>query len=134
LKQITYVSTANESVSFDTVLEILDVAHRANEEHDISGMLIYDGKHFLQYFEGEDAKVEALWHNIEKDERHRDVRLLSVSGISDRHYPFWTMGYLNNRPKVTELLQSKTGNTVLMPQTLTGEEADGLLMELSKLL
>lgn len=133
MKQITYVSTAADDVTFDTVLGILDIAHPANKKHGISGMLIYDGNHFLQYFEGEDAEVEALWHNIEKDKRHHSLRVMTVSEITERRYPFWTMGYLNNRPKIIALLESLTGKPLLDPQTITGDEADSLLLELSKI-
>ncbi|MDX1296549.1 MAG: BLUF domain-containing protein, partial [Sulfurimonadaceae bacterium] len=134
LKQITYVSSATDDVTFDTVLSILDIAHPANKEHGISGMLIYDGNHFLQYFEGEDAEVEGLWSNIKEDQRHHSIRVMTVSEITERRYPFWTMGYLNHKPKVTKLIESITGRPAIDPKTITGEEAESLLFELSKML
>jgi hypothetical protein len=66
------------SFSFETVDEILAVSRVRNAANGITGALIYDNKTFLQWLEGTSTDVRATWQRISKDDRHTQIKLLSV--------------------------------------------------------
>jgi hypothetical protein len=43
--------------------------------------------------EGDEAAVNATFEAIKKDQRHKDVILLEKVPISERLFPYWSMGF-----------------------------------------
>jgi hypothetical protein len=66
-----------------------------NEADGISGVLLFGGGNFMQYFEGPRAKVDALFHRLEGDTRHHDMRVLLRDPVEMRRFSSWTMGFLS---------------------------------------
>ena len=90
LSQCLYISTA-PSLSREDVDAILDASARNNPEHGITGLLLYNGRNFLQLLEGEVEDIEALMERIGKDPRHTGVSILHVGTIGERVCPDWAM-------------------------------------------
>ena len=57
--QLVYVSTASRAMSDADLNEILDVSRRKNRERDVTGVLLYLDRGFLQVLEGPEAVPEA---------------------------------------------------------------------------
>jgi hypothetical protein len=93
LVRVVYVSRATQEFSEDELLNMLKNARPRNEEHGISGMLLYSNKNFIQVLEGEKKPIDQLYSNITKDERHKDVKLIDYSEITQRSFPKWSMGF-----------------------------------------
>lgn len=74
------------------VEKILLRARPFNNEHEISGMLIYRSGYFIQYIEGELEDLFTVYGRICLDKRHKDVKLLSYSPIDQRLFKGWDMG------------------------------------------
>ena len=79
------------SFSFETVDDILAVSQDNNARAGITGALVYDNTTFLQWIEGPSASVRAAWKRISQDDRHTDLKLLSVQKLDDRLFPDWSM-------------------------------------------
>lgn len=90
LSQYLYISTA-PSLSRDEVDAILSTSARNNPERGVTGLLLYNGRNFLQLLEGETVELDALMDRISKDPRHSGVSVLHNSAIDARTCPEWAM-------------------------------------------
>lgn len=79
MHQLTYISTVNGSLPDAELERILASSRRNNERSGITGLLVFDGKRFLQALEGDRAAVENAFLRIKTDPRHRAAVLLSSS-------------------------------------------------------
>ncbi len=77
--------------SFKTVDEILTVSQRNNLQAALTGALVYDNNNYLQWLEGEPLKVRAVVERIFQDDRHTDIKLLTVNKLKGRWFPDWNM-------------------------------------------
>lgn len=91
LYEIIYYSTAVSTLSQADLDQIFKSSKEYNEEHDITGCLLFHNNHFLQVLEGNRDELEILEHKIMQDPRHSEVEVLERGEISRRMYPTWTM-------------------------------------------
>ena len=90
LSQYLYISTA-PSLSRDEVEAILASSARNNPARGITGLLLYNGRNFLQLLEGEEAELVDLMVRISHDPRHAGVSILDQKTIAKRACPEWAM-------------------------------------------
>lgn len=93
LHSLVYVSIESRPMSPEDIKDILDTARSFNKEQDITGMLLYRGGYFIQALEGEAERVQTLYNNIAKDDRHRNVLMVYNSPIEKRAFGSWSMGF-----------------------------------------
>lgn len=75
-------------------LEAMLVDFRAkNQRLGITGLLLYRANSFIQFLEGEELKVMALFGQIRTDERHENVHLFLHEPIETRVFPDWWMRF-----------------------------------------
>ena len=91
--QLIYISTARPDVDQHEVGRILGSARRRNHADRITGLLVFDGKRFLQALEGDRGLVEDCYARIRKDPRHRAPVTLSEKEIGKREFGDWTMAW-----------------------------------------
>jgi hypothetical protein len=91
--QLGYVSTATGSMLRQDLLALLTVARRVNREHRVSGLLLFDGTHFLQVLEGEEEAVREVFNRIAQDTRHTDLDILFEEQVPAAQYEGWSMGF-----------------------------------------
>ena len=92
---LIYSSTAHHEMTFDELMEILERARQKNTELDITGMLLYRDRDFLQVLEGSKDIVLSLYQKIQRDKRHDHVNLISITPVQSRIFPDWTMGFVD---------------------------------------
>ena len=102
-KSLIYVSTAKESVDDEAVMDILQVSWRHNHNSDISGMLIYDDKHFVQLLQGPINTVDTLYDKISRDIRHHSIELIGTELLARKDVNGWGMGFISDREIVENL-------------------------------
>lgn len=96
MKFVLYTSVLNqEHYDVLAVPDIVRTARTANSIHGITGVLLFDGLNFTQYFEGDDETVEVLWHNIQRDKRHKNIVEVLTGHQEGRLYDDWGMGYID---------------------------------------
>ena len=93
--QMLYLSRASREMSDADLAEILAEARDYNENHQITGLLLYASKHFFQILEGEREQVQSLFARIKKDNRHEAIVLLFEGPAEARSFPHWWMGFEN---------------------------------------
>lgn len=89
--QLTYISTARPGLIDADIDAILASSRRHNNRNGVTGILVYDGKRFLQALEGERAAVEATYDRIKADPRHRATVQLSLRIVDKREFGRWEM-------------------------------------------
>ncbi len=92
LVRLIYCSTVN-GIGDKEIDAIMDISRANNALDNITGALIYDGRHFLQCLEGSRPNVSKRFLIISRDIRHKDIELIDFSVITQRRFPQWAMGY-----------------------------------------
>lgn len=90
LSQYLYISTA-PTLPREEVDSILATSARNNPARGITGLLLFNGRNFLQLLEGEEEEVAGLMETITADPRHAGVSVLDRRGIAERTCPDWAM-------------------------------------------
>ncbi|MEP4310528.1 MAG: BLUF domain-containing protein [Sulfitobacter sp.] len=86
-----YFSTANPTLTFADVDEMVDHAIKKNARLSITGALAYNRRNFCQVLEGQPDIVNKLLSEIEGDSRHSGFKLLDKKEVSERAFPDWSM-------------------------------------------
>lgn len=96
MKFVLYTSVLNQEL-YDVlaVPDIVKTARVENSIHGITGVLLFDGLNFTQYFEGDADAVDALLDNILRDRRHKNIILVLTGHQETRLYDDWGMGYID---------------------------------------
>ena len=90
ISQYLYISTA-PSLSRDEVDAILEVSARNNPARGITGLLLYNGRNFLQFLEGEEAELVTLMLRISHDPRHSGISMIDRRVTEQRACEEWAM-------------------------------------------
>lgn len=91
LFQISYISTARPTIILSDVEGILEISRRKNAANDVTGLLAFDGKRFLQVLEGSLEAVEDTFSRIARDSRHKALVRLSSRHVDQREFGNWAM-------------------------------------------
>lgn len=87
-----YTSTPRDEMTEEILDSITEVSMQHNIEKGITGMLLGIENKYLQYLEGDEAEVSALFRRIKQDPRHQDVTQW-ISGMTDKRiFTYWSMG------------------------------------------
>jgi hypothetical protein len=109
MKFVLYTSTLNHA-HYDAfvVPDIIKTARAENSENAITGVLLFDGKNFTQYIEGQEADVDRLMDNILNDRRHHNIVVVLSGHHQERLYKDWAMGlfYISDQTHDTESITS----------------------------
>lgn len=93
--QVIYASAEAAPYTRKDLVELLKIARERNSAADISGMLLYHRKSFLQVLEGQQESVDSLYSKIQKDPRHTKCLLISRREIQSREFENWSMGFVD---------------------------------------
>lgn len=96
MHQIIYISTASGEATDGVVQAILNTSRRNNSRDGITGLLISDGKRYLQALEGDKALVEAAYARIKSDPRHKAVVILSNKLVGQPRFGCWDMAFMGS--------------------------------------
>ena len=130
LVRLLYASRAGEKLGSAEIDAILARSRGYNPQHGITGVLCYSGELFMQVLEGGRAEVNALYTEIVRDPRHRDVTLLDYEEVAERHFAGWTMGRVNLAKINPSLLLKYSEFPALDPYAMSGKVSLALLEEL----
>ena len=101
LFRLIYSSEAKPDLSTADLEEMLAESRIRNRAHGITGVLVFVDGAFLQILEGEKDDVLALMGRIERDPRHRGIKVFHEEDIDARAFASWSMAYLT--PSAEEL-------------------------------
>ena len=130
LVRLMYASRATAPLKPETLNAILKKSTTNNPAVGVTGVLCFSGDIFLQVLEGGRSQVSALYNRIARDERHRDVVLLSYDEIEERSFSGWAMGQVNMSRLNPALLLKYSEAAVLDPYAVSGKVSKALFDEL----
>ncbi len=124
LTRLVYYSQRNPSEKLD-VQDLINVCQKNNNRQFLTGLLYFNGDHFLQVIEGGRVEVSALYHRIARDPRHSNIILLSCADVRERLFPNWSMGLHQGMDEKTRRIFLRYFSTdEVNPETV---EVDSLL-------
>lgn len=104
LRAIAYVSDALADLSNAGLDALVEDAVRFNAVAGVTGVLLFDGGRFLQYFEGPEDGVHAVYERIVQARSHHQIRELNRGRVPQRFFPYWSMRWLGVEPTLTQRL------------------------------
>ena len=91
LKSLTYTSFARLDLTGDDLTAIHRTARDLNAIDGITGLLIYNGMHFLQIIEGAENAIDDLVDRLRADPRHSGLEVRDERLVEQRSFSDWAM-------------------------------------------
>ena len=130
LVRLLYASRPATPLSAAILDEILAQSRTNNPQQGITGILCFSDNIFIQVLEGGRDEVCETYNKIVRDNRHREVRILTYDEISERRFGGWTMGQVNIAKVNPSLLLKYSEKPSLNPFSCSGLASMSLLQEL----
>lgn len=106
LQRLVYRSTATGSTtSLLNLVAILGESQRNNDRDELTGALAAHGGRYVQVVEGDATTLDGLLRRLERDPRHRDIKLLEREIISTREFGRWAMANAVVTPEAAPVLE-----------------------------
>lgn len=131
LARLIYVSEAADALNLPAVEAILQQARHKNRLRDISGMLLFDCKAFLQVIEGDPQKLTDLYGRIAQDTRHRRLKLLEFTAIAERRFGAWAMDFAGAGSINREVFLRYSSGSSFLPYDMSAGSALAILCALA---
>lgn len=133
LVRMVYVSTIVDRLNNGALAQIQKVAKANNDKHDLSGLLVFSSKHYLQVIEGGRKAVNQLLRNLHHDERHTDLLVLGMEQISQRSFQRWSMQFVPATSATREIFLRNGVTQEYAPYEMPYLSALGFLSDMQSL-
>ena len=124
LKSLTYTSLARLDLDAADVEAIHRTARELNALEGITGLLIFNGTHFLQIVEGAPNAIDDLVERLRRDPRHSAVEIRDQRGIVERSFPDWSMELVRVSAGYFEAKEAVSGR---LPQSVAEPVRDRVI-------
>ena len=91
VKSLTYTSLARLDLDASDIEAIHRVARQFNALDGITGVLIFNGTHFLQVIEGDEQAIDDLVERLRRDTRHSGFEIRDERMVEQSSFPEWSM-------------------------------------------
>src|SRR5947208_304379 len=91
LTSLTYTSLARIDLQSSDLEQIHRSARELNALDGITGLLVFNGTHFLQIVEGAHDAIDELLQRLRRDPRHSGLEVRDERTIQQRSFPGWSM-------------------------------------------
>ena len=88
---LTYQSRAVSRPTEGDLERLVKHARERNRNLGVTGMLLYENGRYLQTLEGPPAGLQTVWSSICRDDRHRDIEVLTEHVVSSRLFSDWDL-------------------------------------------
>ena len=131
LTRLIYASEVTDPMTPEVLQDIVDKARRSNQTRQITGMLAFDSRYFLQMLEGSREAVNEVYNRIVTDPRHQRLQILESVQVDERHFATWSMGFSAADAHGREILLRYSSGDQFVPSKMTASGALGLLRALA---
>ena len=111
LISLIYTSLAALGLKTGDLDAIQRTASARNAHDGITGLLVFNGTHFLQIVEGREGAVDALVERLRGDPRHIGFEIRDRHRVAERSFPDWPLelvrvnaGYFDARETIANRL------------------------------
>lgn len=94
---LAYLSRAVKPMSEAELDRLGELSRKNNAKRRITGLLLYDTSSIVQLLEGDEAEVVRLLKKIERDPRHRDLKVFAEGYGDERRMTGWSMAVRGRR-------------------------------------
>jgi hypothetical protein len=91
LTSVTYTSLARLDLQASDLEDIHRSARDRNALDAVTGLLVFNGTHFLQIIEGAESAIDDLVQRLRQDRRHSGFEIRDQRKIEARSFPDWSM-------------------------------------------
>ena len=132
LVRLIYTSKTSSLFGPEDIENILEKARSNNLKNNVTGLLCFNNKYFLQCLEGSREKVNNTYHQILNDKRHSNIIMLSYTEIIEREFEKWSMGYMPQSSLTDPLNLKYSGTPSFDPYEMSGESTHKLMLALKE--
>jgi hypothetical protein len=131
LIRLIYASTARDRIDLEEITRILARSQANNQRRDLTGVLVFNSKIFLQELEGPRDTINALYAKLLADSRHHTVVMLKYEEVSSRRWSNWSMGFAASHADNQAIYLKYSMQKVFNPYAMSGDAVQGMLEELT---
>ena len=124
LKSLTYTSLAKLDLSACDLEAIHHTARNLNALEGITGLLVFNGTHFLQIIEGAETAIDDLVERLRRDRRHSALEVRDTRRVEQRSFPEWSMELVRVS---TDQFEAKETIRTRIPASISDDVRDRLL-------
>lgn len=128
--RMVYASRTAGVLAPGDVRDIVRSSMRNNAPLGITGALLLSNGIFLQCLEGDHLAVNALYHRILLDRRHRDPAVLLYTEIETRLYGDWSMGLVTTTEANRKIFLKYSPQAEFDPYQIRPRALESLFTEL----
>ncbi|MFB0873666.1 MULTISPECIES: BLUF domain-containing protein [unclassified Sphingobium] len=93
IHQIMYISSVTDAMTSAQCAAIARGSAERNAAEDVTGLLLFNSRRFLQVLEGPKEAVERIYARIARDGRHGAIVKLREQSVPAREFGAWDMAY-----------------------------------------
>ena len=119
LTSVTYTSLARLDLEASDLEDIHRTARDQNALDGITGLLVFNGTHFLQIIEGSESAIDELVAKLRRDPRHTGFEIRDQRKVDRRSFPDWSMelvrveaGYFEARETIADRLPDSVPDAI----------------------
>ena len=119
LTSVTYTSLARLDLQTSDLEDIHRRARELNALDGITGLLVFNGTHFMQIIEGAESAIQDLVERLREDARHTGFEIRDQRKVDARSFPDWSMelvrvnaGYFQARDTIAERLPASVPEAI----------------------
>lgn len=98
MHRLVYTSTQAVPLKSSDFERLCAQASVNNQTLGLTGILLFNGREFLQCLEGAQEQISTLFKSIALDSRHRDIQIHRFGAVSERWFEGWGMQGVNVGP------------------------------------
>lgn len=113
------ISGSNTQI-LDEIDELIAKAGRRNQEHRVTGALLFNRHRFAQVIEGPRGGVETIFDRIKADKLHDDIVVLQAEPTPNRAFNGWGVAFVGAQTSLETIRR-----TVALQQHLDADDEEG---------
>jgi hypothetical protein len=117
-KCVAYTSLAALDLDEQQLIDIHSAARDLNGLDGISGLLLFNGTHFLQWIEGPQGAIDELVERLRRDPRHCAFEIRHEGWTEGRLFGDWSMNLVRVRG---QLLEARADALAALPPELPAD-------------
>jgi hypothetical protein len=125
IRTLAYISnyTGDKDKVMEDLSKICQKSKISNAINEITGVLFYHNRRFLQLIEGDEIRVHALMKKIRTDTRHKQIEVIIDLDTAQRGFASWNMDTFNLSPsqQIDPELISKVTDLFCLSSKMTGK-------------
>ncbi len=128
--RIIYTSAFKAGIDHSEINKIHATSHANNVKWQVTGMLCFGSRKFLQCLEGDRDRVNALFQKISRDPRHEEITILKYDSIHEREFDRFSMKLILLTKAANKAVARFSGTETFDPYLMSGETALRMMLSL----